>query len=214
MYDIHVRARCTPTRLVSNLERGHTRRGGTQRQRGRGRRGWWRGWTKRRGRKREGKDRPVSGSLLDQLVWHKRPSFPSFSSPPLLTDLRARDHTDPTRRISSPLRRCVWPATIRVWNSNSTAQLSESLAALDGTIEGDWRDAWKRFILRVRALVRGLYRMERHRVTERRNLRRGRLQNVQIERWKLEFASWEGSEIEIWRVLRWQMQVINYATSP
>lgn len=28
-----MRARCTPTRLVSNLERGHTRRGGTQRQR-------------------------------------------------------------------------------------------------------------------------------------------------------------------------------------
>lgn len=96
-----------------------------------------------------GQTEEVSGSLLDQLVRHKRPSFPSFSrarlSPSLLSDLRARDHTG----ACISLRRCVWPATIRVWNSNSAAQLSESRSSGCVGWNDRGRDAWKRFILPV-----------------------------------------------------------------
>lgn len=125
---------------------------------------------KKKRKKKRGKgggveeDRPVSGSLLDQLVRHKRPSFPSFSrarlSPSLLSDLRARGHTG----ACISLRRCVWPATIRVWNSNSAAQLSESRSSGCVGWNDRGRDAWKRFILPVCPLVGGLYRIERYRI--------------------------------------------------
>lgn len=125
---------------------------------------------KKKRKKKRGKgggveeDRPVSGSLLDQLVRHKRPSFPSFSharlSPSLLSDLRARGHTG----ACISLRRCVWPATIRVWNSNSAAQLSESRSFGCVGWNDRGRDAWKRFILPVCPLVGGLYRIERYRI--------------------------------------------------
>lgn len=82
------------------------------------------------------------------------------SLPSLLSDLRARDHTG----ACISLRRCVWPATIRVWNSNSAAQLSESRSSGCVGWNDRGRDAWKRFILPVCALVGGLYRIERYRI--------------------------------------------------
>lgn len=110
---------------------------------------------------KEEKERRTDGELAGPTCLRRRPPFPF---PPHVTPSLGRSERFACTGACISPRRCVWPATIRVWNSNSAAQLSESRSSV-GWDDRGWRDAWKRFIpSRVCALVGGLYGIERHRI--------------------------------------------------